>query len=124
MTSHSDFDAIVVGARVAGASTAMLLARQGHRVLLVDRARLPSEIAHGHFIHRHGPRRLHDWGLLEPVLASNCPPITTLVTDLGDYVLHAPNLVDDDDGVPLGVGPRRVVLDQILLDAAIAAGVE
>jgi len=121
--THPDFDAIVVGARVAGASTAMLLARQGYRVLLVDRARLPSEIAHGHFVHRHGPRRLHNWGLLEPVLASNCPPITTLVTDLGDFVLHASDLADDD-GVPLGVGPRRAVFDKILLDAAMAAGVE
>src|SRR5215471_6685866 len=46
------YDAIVVGARCAGASTAMLLARAGHRILLVDRASFPSEIARGHFIHR------------------------------------------------------------------------
>jgi flavin-dependent dehydrogenase len=52
------YDAIVIGARCAGASTAMLLARSGLDVLLVDRARFPSEIPHGHFIHRHGPARL------------------------------------------------------------------
>src|SRR6478736_2725664 len=115
--SHPDFDAIVVGARVAGASTAMLLARRGHRVLLVDRARLPSDIAHGHFVHRHGPRRLRDWGLLDKVEASGCPPVSTIVTDFGDFVLHAPDLFDD--GVPFGYGPRRAVLDKILLDAAI-----
>jgi len=49
---------VIVGARCAGAPTATLLARRGHRVLLVDRATVPSDIPHGHFIHRHGPRRL------------------------------------------------------------------
>ncbi|HKA71483.1 MAG TPA: FAD-dependent monooxygenase, partial [Xanthobacteraceae bacterium] len=53
------YDVIVVGARCAGAPTAMLLAREGLRVLLVDRSRFPSDIRHGHFIHRQGPRLLH-----------------------------------------------------------------
>ena len=52
------YDAIVIGARCSGATTAMLLARQGHRVLLVDRATFPSDIPHGHLIHRGGPKRL------------------------------------------------------------------
>jgi flavin-dependent dehydrogenase len=52
------YDAIVVGARCAGASTAMLLARKGYKVLLVDSVKFPSDIPHGHFIHRDGPRRL------------------------------------------------------------------
>jgi 2-polyprenyl-6-methoxyphenol hydroxylase-like FAD-dependent oxidoreductase len=69
-----DYDAIIVSARCAGASTAMLLARQGHRVLLIDRARFPSEIPHGHFVHRHGPPRLARWGLLDRIVASGCPP--------------------------------------------------
>jgi flavin-dependent dehydrogenase len=54
------YDAIVIGARCAGAATAMLLAKSGRDVLLVDRARFGSDIPHGHFIHRHGPRRLSD----------------------------------------------------------------
>ena len=60
-------DIIVVGARHAGAPTAMLLARKGYRVLLVDRSTFPSDIPQGHFIHRHGPRRLSEWGLLDRV---------------------------------------------------------
>ena len=70
------YDAIVIGARCGGAATAMLLARKGHRVLLVDRAMFPSDIPHGHFIHRHGPGRLAAWGLLDAVLATGCPPVT------------------------------------------------
>jgi flavin-dependent dehydrogenase len=80
-------DALVIGARCAGASTALLLARRGRDVLLVDRARFPSEIPHGHFIHRHGPARLRDWGLLDRVLATGCPPITSITTDFGDFPL-------------------------------------
>jgi glycine/D-amino acid oxidase-like deaminating enzyme len=56
------YDAIVIGARCAGAPTAMLLARKGHKVLLLDKSTFPSEIAHGHFIHRQGPKLLARWG--------------------------------------------------------------
>ena len=68
------YDAIVVGARCAGARDGDAARAQGLDVLLVDRAAFPSEIPHGHFIHRHGPQRLADWGLLDRVLATGCPP--------------------------------------------------
>jgi flavin-dependent dehydrogenase len=115
-------DAVVIGARCAGASTALLLARGGLDVLLVDRNRFPSEIPHGHFIHRHGPRRLRDWGLLDRVLATGCPPAFSLTTDLGDFPLAGHGLVVD--GVPIGLGPRRAALDAILVEAAVEAGAE
>jgi flavin-dependent dehydrogenase len=117
-----DYDAIVVGARCAGASTAMLLARQGHRVLMVDRARFPSEIPQGHFIHHHGPPRLACWGLLQKVVDSGCPPVTSTTSYFGDFRLPARDLAVD--GVAFGYGPRRAVVDQILVDAALAAGAE
>lgn len=116
------YDAIVIGARCAGAATAMLLARKGHRVLLVDRARLPSEIPHGHFIHRHGPRRLAEWGLLDRILATGCPPVTATTTDLGDFALVGTEL--EVDGIPMGLGPRRSRLDHVLVEAAVDAGAE
>ena len=117
-----DYDAIVVGARCAGASTAMLLAREGHRVLLVDRARFPSEIPHGHFIHRDGPPRLASWGLLDRIVADGCPPLTAQTSYFGDFPLVARNL--EADGVARGYGPRRALLDKILVDAAVEAGAE
>src|SRR5215471_11077801 len=117
-----DYDAIIVGARCAGASTAMLLARHGHRVLLVDRAHFPSEIPQGHFVHRHGPPHLARWGLLDEIVRSGCPATTRIVSYFGDF-----RLVSDDlelDGVAWGYGPRRSVLDKILVDAACQAGAE
>ena len=115
------YDAIVVGARCAGAPLAMLLARRGARVLLVDRATFPSDIPHGHFIHRHGPRRLRDWGVLDKI-AARTPAISRVVHDVGDFPLCVQDLVED--GVPWGYGPRRTTLDRILIDAAVESGAE
>ncbi len=76
------YDVIVVGARCAGSPLAMLLARRGAKVLLVDRATFPSDIPHGHFVHRHGPRRLRAWGLLSRI-ASRTPAVTSTLVDVG-----------------------------------------
>src|SRR3954447_19997775 len=115
------YDAIVVGARCAGAPTAMLLARQGQRVLLVDRATFPSEIPHGHFIHKRGPGLLQRWGLLDRIVASGCPATRSILHDFGDFPLIGEGL--EHEGVAAGYAPRRAVLDQILVEAAVAAGV-
>ena len=116
------FDAIIVGGRCAGAATALLLARKGLRVLVVDKARFPTEIPHGHFINRQGPRLLKNWGVLDDIVQSGCPPVTKVTMDLGDFPLTGTNLVCD--GVAFGYGPRRRVLDAILIEAAVAAGAE
>lgn len=116
------YDAIVVGARCAGAPTAMLLARAGYRVLLLDRCRFPSDSMRAHYIHPPGVAKMRDWGLLERVLATGCPAIRTRTTDLGDFPLAEPPA--PADGVDFELAPRRVVLDAILAEAAVAAGAE
>jgi len=116
------YDVIVVGARCAGATAAMLLARKGYAVLLLDRATFPSEIPHGHFIHRHGPRRLAAWGLLDRIVSADCPPIVNATVDLGDFPLTGRDLAVD--GIAFGYAPRRAVLDNVLVQAAVDAGVE
>lgn len=116
------YDAIVVGARCAGSPTAMLLARKGHRVLLVDRATFPSDTISTHFIWQSGVACLKRWGLLEKVQASNCPAIPHISLDFGPVALTG--VPPAADGVTEGYGPRRTVLDKILVDAAVAAGVE
>lgn len=117
------YDAIVVGARVAGAPTAMLLARAGFRVLLVDRATFPSDTLSTHFLQFSGALQLHRWGLLERLAATGCPPIRTTVLDVAPgMALPAP--VPNIDGVDATFCPRRTVLDKLLVDAAVVAGVE
>ena len=69
------YDVIVVGARCAGSPTAMLLARQGHRVLLVDRATFPSDTISTHVIHPPGIAALNRWGLLDELPPTGCPPV-------------------------------------------------
>ena len=73
----SDYDIIVVGARVAGAPTAMLLANLGYRVLLVDRATFPSDTVSTHLVHPPGMAALGRWGLADAVVATGCPPVTS-----------------------------------------------
>jgi 2-polyprenyl-6-methoxyphenol hydroxylase-like FAD-dependent oxidoreductase len=62
------YDAIVVGARVAGSPTAMLLARKGYDVLLVDRATFPSDTISTHIVHPPGIEALKRWGLLDSLV--------------------------------------------------------
>ena len=81
------YDAIVVGARCAGSPTAMLLARQGYRVLLVDRATFPSDTVSTHLIHAPGVAALRRWGLLDEVIASGCPPVETYSFDFGPITI-------------------------------------
>jgi 2-polyprenyl-6-methoxyphenol hydroxylase-like FAD-dependent oxidoreductase len=116
------YDAIVVGARCAGAPTAMLLARQGHSVLLVDRATFPSDTISTHVIHAPGVAALSRWGLLDQVVATGCPPIETYSYDFGPFAIRG--VARPVEGQSSGYGPRRTVLDKILVDAAMAAGVE
>jgi flavin-dependent dehydrogenase len=116
------YDAIVIGGRCGGAATAMLLARRGHRVLVVDRAMFPSDIPHGHLIHHGGPKRLASWGLLERIVATGAPAITSMSSDLGDCTLASAEL--SVDGVPVACGPRRTALDRVLTEAAVEAGAE
>lgn len=116
------YDVIIVGARCAGSPTAMLLARKGYRVLLLDRAAFPSDALSTHFIHQPGVARLKKWGLIEKVIESNCPAVRRQRLDLGPFALVAsPPPVD---GVEDSYGPRRTVLDKILVDGAMAAGTE
>ncbi len=116
------YDAIVVGARCAGAPTAMLLARKGYRVLLVDRATFPSDTLSTHFIHPPGLAQLKRWGLLERLEATGCPPVPRYSYDFGAFTISgSPQPVD---GVATGYGPRRTVLDKLLIDAAGEAGAD
>ena len=115
------YDVIVVGARCAGSPTAMLLARKGYKVLVVDRATFPSDTVSTHLLHPPGIAALRRWGLLERLVATGCPPIHTYTFDFGPFTLSGTPGTSD---APVAYGPRRTVLDKLLLDAAAQAGAE
>ena len=116
------YDAIVVGARCAGSPTAMLLARQGHRVLVVDRAGFPSDTLSTHYIHQSGVASLERWGLLPRIAAAGAPGIRNYTLDVGPFALHgAPPPIGE---VTEAYSLRRTVLDQMLVEAAADAGAE
>ena len=115
------YDAIVVGARCAGSPTAMLLARKGYRVLLVDRATFPSDTVSTHLIHPPGVAALARWGILDRVAETGCPPIDTYDFDFGPFTISGRPGTPE---APAAYAPRRTLLDALLLDAAREAGAE
>jgi 2-polyprenyl-6-methoxyphenol hydroxylase-like FAD-dependent oxidoreductase len=119
----TEYDAIVVGARCAGAPTAMLLAREGHRVLVVDRATFPSDTQSTHLVHAPGVAALRRWGVLDEIIATGCPAIEHYTFDFGPIAITGTQRAADDGG-RTSYAPRRTVLDKILVDAAARAGAE
>lgn len=116
------YDAVVVGARCGGAPLAMLLARQGRKVLLVDRAAFPSDTMSTHFLLPPGVDAMRRWGLLDKLAACGAPPLRTMTWRYRDIAVAG--FPANPFGLTEVYAPRRIVFDQILLDAAIAAGVE
>jgi flavin-dependent dehydrogenase len=117
------YDAIIVGARCAGAPTAMLLARKGYRVLLVDKGSFPSDTVSTHIIWPHGAAIMDRWGLLDRLGATGCPPIALkMIFDVGPFALKG--AVTNTNGGRGGFCPRRTILDKLLVDAAIESGAE
>jgi flavin-dependent dehydrogenase len=116
------YDAIVVGARAAGSPAAMLLARRGYRVLLVDRATFPSDTLSTHIIHAPGIAALARWSLLDQVIASGCPSIDSYTFDFGPLAIRGTSR--PVEGNSSAYAPRRTVLDAILVEAAARAGAE
>ncbi len=116
------YDVIVIGARCAGSPAAMLFARKGYRVLLLEKARFPQDTLSSHYIHQQGVALLNRWGLLDKIRDSGCQPIE-------HQSYEAPGVRIDGfslpiDGLRTTYAPRRFVLDPILADGAVASGVE
>src|SRR6188472_3618251 len=118
----SRYDVVVVGARAAGASTAMLLAQAGLRVLVVDRSRYGADTLSTHALMRGGVMQLNRWGLLDRVVEAGTPAVRQVRFRLANDDLTIK--IKPAHGVDALYAPRRTVLDPMLVDAAIAAGAE
>ena len=116
------YDVVVVGARAAGAATAMLLADAGERVLVVDRSRYGADTLSTHALMRGGVMQLHRWGLLDHVIDKATPPVRRVTFHYADDDLVVK--IKPSHGVDALYAPRRTVLDPILVDAAERAGAD
>ena len=115
------YDVVVVGARVAGSPLAMLLARQGHSVLVVDRSTFPSDTVSTHYLQQSGLARLRDWGILDRTL-EGCPPFRNMtLTYTG---IEFDGFADPVEGLDAAYAPRRTSFDMALIDSARESGVE
>jgi 2-polyprenyl-6-methoxyphenol hydroxylase-like FAD-dependent oxidoreductase len=116
------FDAVIVGARCAGAATALLLSRAGARVLLVEKGSYDTDTLSTHALMRGGVMQLHRWGVLPAITAAGTTPVrsTTFSYSTGDVTVA----IEPRYGVDALYAPRRQLLDRVLVDAAIASGVE
>jgi len=117
---EAQYDTVVVGARVAGASTAMLLARAGQRVLVIEKGAAGSDTTSTHALMRAGVMQLDRWGLLDRVIASGAPAIRTTTFHYGEEAVEIP--IQERYGVDALYAPRRTVLDRILANAAVESG--
>ena len=116
------YDVVIAGARCAGASTAMLLARQGMRVLVVDPTGPGSDTLSTHALMRGAVLQLHRWGVLDAVRAAGTPAIRKTTFHYDSEPIEVS--IKEQDGVEALYAPRRTVVDAILCDAALAAGAE
>jgi 2-polyprenyl-6-methoxyphenol hydroxylase-like FAD-dependent oxidoreductase len=111
------YDVAIVGARPAGAATALLLARAGHRVVVVDRDRYGTDTLSTHALMRGGVVQLYRWGVLDRIVDMGTPAIRRVRFD------YAGAVADLRLDAPL-YAPRRTVLDSVLVDAAREAGAD
>ena len=116
------FDAVIIGARCAGAATALLLARAGAKVLLVDRQAYGSDTMSTHALMRGAVVQLNRWGLIPSVIEAGTPAIRSTTFHYGDETVRVD--MKADHGVDCLFAPRRTVLDRLLVDAACEAGAE
>ncbi len=118
----NDFDVIIVGARCAGAATALLLARAGVRVLVIDKTAYGSDTLSTHALMRGAVMQLHRWGVLPHVQRAATPAVRTTLFDYGEQQVVVN--IEPKNGVDALYAPRRTVLDRALVDKARDAGAE
>ena len=117
------YDVAIVGARCAGSALALMLARHGLNVVMIDRATFPSDTMSGHFIQPAGVSCLRRLGLFEALEALRAPGQETMTMDFGPVVLSG-RPAPASDGTSDSHAPRRYLFDPMVADAAVAAGTE
>jgi 2-polyprenyl-6-methoxyphenol hydroxylase-like FAD-dependent oxidoreductase len=115
----TDLDVLIVGARVAGASLALLLGERGHRVGLIDRDRFPSDTLSTHYLAPNGIALLEQLGVLQDVEAAGFRRITRSRACVGGAVFEGAIITPEGN---YGLAPRRDTLDTVLIEHAVRRG--
>lgn len=115
-----DYDVIIVGARCAGSPLAMLLARDGHHVLALDRDAFPCDTLSTAFLQQGAVRRLQEWGLYSRFLATE-PAAPATQRNFWNGFEVDPYLAPEGSA---HFSPRRAILDDLLARAAREAGAQ
>jgi 2-polyprenyl-6-methoxyphenol hydroxylase-like FAD-dependent oxidoreductase len=113
MNANERYDVIIVGARVAGSILALCLAQQGRKVLLLDRAKFPSDTLSTHFFRAPALRAFEQAGVLEQVLPV-APHLRMSYTVIDGIVIQEP--VEEPADFPFYMCVRRITLDEILIE--------
>ncbi|MDS9469015.1 FAD-dependent monooxygenase [Paracoccus sp. MBLB3053] len=120
--ARSVYDAVVIGGGVAGAASALLLARAGARVLIAERQALMGEQLSTHALTRPAVELLARWGLMDTLLDQGAPLISQIRFQYASETIPIP--VRPTAMVEGLIAPRRRSLNWTLLDAAVAAGAD
>ena len=115
-------DVVIVGARCAGAATALLLARAGARVLLIDKGAYGADTLSTHALMRGAVLALHRWGVLPAIVSAGTPAVRATTFSYSEHDVTVP--IEERFGVSALYAPRRALLDRILVDAATDGGAE
>ncbi|SFK40265.1 2-polyprenyl-6-methoxyphenol hydroxylase [Halobacillus dabanensis] len=104
------YDVVIVGARVAGSSLAILLGQMGKKVLLLDKAKFPSDTLSTHFMSHTG--FLKKLGVLEQLEESGLRKVTRMRTYIGSSFIEGPR-------TSYTIIPKRDQLDSVLIEKAL-----
>lgn len=116
------FDVVIAGGRCAGAATAMLIARAGGKVLVLDKGDYGTDTLSTHALMRGGVVQLHRWGVLPAIIDAGTPPIRSTTFEYEGLRITIP--IESKFGVDALYAPRRALLDRLLANAAYDAGAE
>lgn len=113
-----DYDVIIVGAGVAGASSAIALGQEGYQVLLLDKENLPRYKPCGEGIMPQGVSILDSLGVLSEILESGGFKVRGLRFRSQAGVWAQADFPPVEDGLSYSVVMRRYELDHLLAQRA------